>query len=96
MDAILRDEAAASGTLLEADCRNMLTACLEKGNTGLAMSLYQEMCAARRGPAPTAVGAVRWPAANLQTTTAMVLGLCRCALARCWQTIHTWCGTCQR
>lgn len=80
IDTILVDDAAASLSLKESDCRNILVACLDKGNIALALSIYGEMGIARRRgqiPRTTAMGSIKWPAANLQTTTSVVLGLCR-------------------
>ncbi|GBF93654.1 hypothetical protein Rsub_06757 [Raphidocelis subcapitata] len=72
-----------------ADAELVLSLALEKGNTDLALAIYAEMCAARRGaggagagvlrarPAAAAAAAPQWPPATLATTAALVLGLCR-------------------
>lgn len=69
--------------LREEDARAVLSFCLQRGKTALALSIYREMCLARRGGSrPGAAGrsldvAFSWPAAGLATTTELVLGLCQ-------------------
>ncbi|KAG2423402.1 hypothetical protein HXX76_015367 [Chlamydomonas incerta] len=75
-------EEAPSG-LREEDARAVLSFCLQRGKAPLALSIYREMCLARRGGSrPGTAGrsldvAFSWPAAGLATTTELVLGLCQ-------------------
>jgi len=64
--------------LSAADGEVLLRKSLEAGNTALALSVYQQMCAAMRAqargtPAATSV----WPVATLRHTQVLVVGLCR-------------------
>ena len=75
---------AAAG-LSEAHCRELLAACLERGNVPLAQSIYAAMTAAGSGAAASATasfdggswggGAGFWPPATIDTATALVVGL---------------------
>lgn len=62
-----------------ADAELVLAMALEKGNVELALAIYSEMCASRRSAQQLRPGSagVQWPAATLDTTVALVLGLCR-------------------
>lgn len=70
-------------TISEQDAIDVLQLCLERGKTALAQALYRELCLAarRRVPAGWAASgssaALLWPAATIQTTSALVLGLCQ-------------------
>jgi hypothetical protein len=66
-------------TISAEDAELLLERALEAGNTGLALSVYQQMCAAKRaqGSSSLANPASVWPAATLQHTQTLVLGLCR-------------------
>ncbi|WIA17196.1 hypothetical protein OEZ85_014079 [Tetradesmus obliquus] len=61
------------------DAELLLERALEAGNAGLALSVYQQLCAAKRaqGRSSLATPATVWPAAALQHTQALVMGLCR-------------------
>lgn len=70
----------------EEDARAIMQFYLQRGKTQLVLSLYREMCAARRGGSARGgrgsnLGsgsldvAFAWPPAGLQTTTELVLGL---------------------
>jgi hypothetical protein len=79
LDALLQGPAAATD-LAAADAEALLALALEKGNADLALGVYAEMCAARRGGAQRArapCAGAQWPAATLATTVSLVLGLCR-------------------
>ncbi|GFH11389.1 uncharacterized protein HaLaN_06878, partial [Haematococcus lacustris] len=70
-----------------------MTAALERGNTQLALSIHNSMCAARQssgspggsssspraspGLVPAGDTAVLWPATSVKATCSLVLGLCR-------------------
>eukprot|EP00887_Chlorella_sp_A99_P006770 scaffold3.g6770.t1 len=89
-------EAGAAALLTEGACRDLLTACLERGNAALAMSIFRAMSGA--GAAPGSNGsslltsvdeagsggraAVRWPPASVQTAAALVVGLSQALCTR--------------
>eukprot|EP00882_Tetradesmus_deserticola_P023640 GHRQ01025739.1.p3 GENE.GHRQ01025739.1~~GHRQ01025739.1.p3 ORF type:complete len:143 (+),score=54.19 GHRQ01025739.1:215-643(+) len=66
-------------TVSAGDAALLLERALEAGNTGLALSMYQQMCAAKRaqGRNSLASPASAWPAATLQHMQTLVMGLCR-------------------
>ena len=79
LDLLLQQHAPGEA-LDAADAELVLTLALEKGNVDLALAIYSERCASRRGAQRgRAVGAAgaAWPAATLATTAALILGLCR-------------------
>ena len=76
-----------STSISQADCVQYMALALERGNTALALSIHDSMCQTRRlsavagagagAAAPAKVGGLQWPAATVQTTTALVIALCR-------------------
>ena len=59
------------------DAELILQSSLQQGNITLALSVYREMCIAKRAQTSgTSTATCSWPAAALGTTTAVVLGLC--------------------
>ncbi|GIL63825.1 hypothetical protein Vafri_17820 [Volvox africanus] len=73
--------AEAPAGLQEEQARAVLGFFLQRGKVQLAMTLYREMCLARRGGRGAASRsldvAFAWPAATLATTRDLVLGLCQ-------------------
>lgn len=87
---LVESEAAASrsspNTLSTAEAECLLSAALEKGNVGLAMSLYARMRLARVPTRPGGSVSVSassfdaefaWPPSTIASTTKLLLGLCR-------------------
>lgn len=61
-----------------ADGELLLKRSLQSGNTTLAMSIYEQMCIARRAQGRAGASSVSaWPAATLQHTETLVMGLCQ-------------------
>lgn len=64
--------------LSAADAELLLERSLEAGNAELAMSLYQQMCLAKRAQVRSSfTNQSFWPAATLQHTDTLVMGLCQ-------------------
>ncbi|KAG2493008.1 hypothetical protein HYH03_008672 [Edaphochlamys debaryana] len=67
----------------EAEALEVVQFYLQRSKPALAMGVYKEMCAARRGGAASVAArrsmdaALTWPPASLPTTTDVVLGLCQ-------------------
>lgn len=82
-DLLLQELAPGSGRLSEAQARELLAACLERGNVALSQSIYRTMTAAGAGggsasydgPGSSGRGGGFWPAATIETATALVVGL---------------------
>lgn len=79
-------DARSRRRLTKADATLLMCSSLQQGNTSLALSLYADMCRARRavharsaspGADFDAAGLPSWPPATLQLTSELVLGLCR-------------------
>jgi hypothetical protein len=65
-------------SVTEEECIAIIIASLEKGKVDLALSIYQEMCITKQEKTLRGIpGALHWPAATLNTTSAIVLGLCQ-------------------
>lgn len=86
MDVLLQELGPAAGEpLTEAHCRELVAACLERGNVRLALSVFAAMTLAATGAAgssydgglgPSSRGSVgQWPAATVETAAALVIGL---------------------
>jgi len=74
----------AGARLTDQDCVQLITSALEKGNIALALSVHESMCRAKRAGNITGSSSlasieesIDWPAATVQATSALVLGLCR-------------------
>jgi hypothetical protein len=73
---VQQNEKVLKGIMPE-DADLILASSLQQGNTALALSVYREMCIAKRAQTSgTSTAVCSWPAAALGTTTAVVLGLC--------------------
>lgn len=59
------------------DAQLLLSSSLEQGNIALALSIYREMCVAKQAQSQSSTQRSPWPEADLDTTAAVVLGLCR-------------------
>jgi len=76
---IISEELGWESSLTAQECLELLNAALDKGNVKLAMSIHSSMCASRR-PASSQSSmdmTLAWPPATIQTTSALVLGLCK-------------------
>ncbi|KAL6751543.1 hypothetical protein V8C86DRAFT_3019801 [Haematococcus lacustris] len=87
------DAAGITRCFTEDEALALMTAALERGNTQLALSIHNSMCAARQssgspggsgsspraspGLVPAGDTAVLWPATSVRATCSLVLGLCR-------------------
>jgi hypothetical protein len=88
--------AAPLPLLTEVQCRELLLACLDRGNDALALSIFRAMSAvAAAGGARASLlsssldcdaggsaRALAWPAASIQTAAALVVGLSRSLMTR--------------
>lgn len=80
LDIIIQqhDKASQRQLVSESEADLLISSSLEAGNVSLALSIYRDMCATRRAQARKTIDAACvWPAATLQTTVALVQGLCR-------------------
>jgi len=88
-DLLLEESVSSSSseTIAESDCRELISAALDKGNVKLAMSMHAAMRASARRPRQSSSsasftgGAVLnsfvWPTASILSTCTLVLGLCK-------------------
>jgi pentatricopeptide repeat protein len=76
---ILQQQQQQHHEVSTADVDLLLQCSLEAGNVDLALSVYQQIRAAKRAQAAggPAAPASAWPAATLQHTETLVKGLCR-------------------
>ncbi|GAB4823249.1 hypothetical protein N2152v2_010295 [Parachlorella kessleri] len=91
-DVLTAELGSSLGNLSEAQCRELIAACLDRGNVRLAQSIFAAMTAAAAGVGPTTLsfdssggssrGAGFWPAATIQTATELVIGLARALCTR--------------
>jgi pentatricopeptide repeat protein len=65
--------------LSAADANLLLERSLEAANAPLALSLYQQLCAAKQAQVQggSSSSSTTWPAATLQHTDTLIRGLCR-------------------
>lgn len=73
------DKQQSSHAITSDDAGLLLENSLSAGNTDLALSVYQQMCTAKRAQSSSGgiSSASVWPAATLQHTETLVMGLCR-------------------
>lgn len=78
-EVILQHQGQKHHAVTPADVDLLLRCSLEAANADLALSIYQQLCAAKRAQAAggSAAPPSTWPAATLQHTETLIKGLCR-------------------
>lgn len=84
-DVLLQELENSISKLTETQCRDIISACLERGNVPLALSIFDAMTAAATGGATLSwdggfssgsnSSSGFWPAATIETAGALVIGL---------------------
>lgn len=77
-ELLLQQQESSSHSVQASDVELLLRCSLEAANVDLALSIYQQLCAAKRAQAAGGTPAAStWPAATLQHTETLVKGLCK-------------------